>query len=62
MFYKPIDKAEKQTTFSHIVVGCEKCGATTTTLRKIPLRGEMKYYCEECIKRAMKEHKDVRED
>ncbi len=68
-FYKPTpmsksqqQKAEKAKLFTHEVVCCNKCGATHTTLRKLPLRGEMKYYCEECIKRAMKEQKDVRED
>ena len=55
-------KVKRQRILATKVVGCHKCGATDKTLRKLPLRGEVVYYCEDCIKKAMKENKDVRED
>lgn len=55
-------KKEREAIFTHEIVCCHKCGAIQTTLRKLPLRGKTVYYCETCIKKAMKEKKDVRED
>ena len=61
---KAIDRGEQ-------TVSCKKCGAAHKTLRKIPYQGNIFYYCEDCIKQAMKkgvdvrveeEKKDVRED
>jgi late competence protein required for DNA uptake (superfamily II DNA/RNA helicase) len=55
-------KVQQAIERGHHAVKCRKCGATHKTLRKLPLRGETVYYCEDCIKKAMKENKDVRED
>lgn len=50
---------EKQAARATVVM-CNRCGATNKTLRKLPLYDEFVYYCEDCIKAAMKAGQDVR--
>lgn len=59
-FYKPNTnskshqaKLEKQVSLGIERVVCKKCNKGDCTLRKLPLRGETVYYCEDCIKKAI---------
>ena len=55
-------KVEKKINSIREIVRCHKCNAANKTLRKISYQGKDFYYCEDCIKKAMKENKDVRKD
>lgn len=67
--YKPLPvsknqmkRAQEAIDRGYFTVKCNKCGASHRTLRKLPFRGSTVYYCEQCIRIAMQQGKDVRDD
>lgn len=54
-------KVQKALDRHEQTVSCAKCGAVGVTLRKLPLLEETIYCCENCIRQAMTQGKDVRE-
>lgn len=67
--YKPLPtsksqmkRAQEAIDRGYSTVKCAKCGASHRTLRKLPFRGSTVYYCEVCIRTAMQQGNDVRDN
>lgn len=66
MIKGPYSKVGESKGFGFLPIGnlvhCKKCKSTEKTLRKIITKGEKEYYCESCIKKAIRRNEDVRKD